>query len=122
LGEAHDQADIDAAIRHFERDPAACVVIDLSTVAYAGKVRMIERCLLAIGEMRRQRGFPHWVVLDEVHYSLHREGVAERASSTEDKGSCFVTYKSSWVRPSVTSEIDVLLFARTTAAHEVIHG
>jgi hypothetical protein len=119
LTEAHDQADIDTALRHFERDPAACVVIDLSTVADAGKVRMIERALLAIREMRRQLGFPHWVVLDEVHYSLHREGVAERASSTEDKGFCFVTYKSSWVRPSVMSAIDVLIFARTTAAHEV---
>jgi hydroxymethylpyrimidine pyrophosphatase-like HAD family hydrolase len=117
--EIHDQADIDAALRHFERDPAACVVIDLSTVAHTGKVRMIERCLLAIREMRRQLGFPHWVVLDEVHYSLYREGVPERALAAEDKGLCLVTYKSSWVRPSVMSAIDVLIFARTTAAHEV---
>lgn len=62
---------------------------------------------------------PHWVVLDEAHYSLHHEGVAERAFAAEDKGLCLVTYKSSWVRPSVMSAIDVLVFARTTAAHEV---
>ena len=48
----HPEADVDAAFRHFERDPAACVVIDLSALAHAGKVRTVERCLVAAGEMR----------------------------------------------------------------------
>ena len=57
--------------------------------------------------------------MDEAHYSLHREGVAERALAIEDKGFCLVTYKPSWLRPSATSAVDVLIVARATAAHEL---
>ena len=119
LVEARDEGAIDAAFRHFERDPAACVVIDLSTLGHAEKVRLIGRSFLAVREMRRRVGFPHWVMLDEVHYSLHREGVAERALAIEDRGFCLVTYKPSWVRPSVMRAVDVVILARTTASHEL---
>ena len=102
-----------------QRDPAACVVIDLSTLGHGEKVRLIERSFRAVREMRRRFGVPHWVVLDEVHYSLHQEGVAERALATEDRGFCLVTYKPSWVRPSVMRAVDVVILARTTASHEL---
>jgi hydroxymethylpyrimidine pyrophosphatase-like HAD family hydrolase len=120
LVEAHDAAAVDAAFRRFEADPAACVVIDL--VAFARlpkKVEMIERCLLAARDTRRRLGLPHWIVVDEAHYSLHREGVAERALAIEDKGFCLVTYKPSWLRPSATNAVDVLILARATGAHEL---
>ena len=117
--EGHDEAAVDAAFRHFERNPAACVVIDLAPLAHARKVKMIERCLLAARGMRQQIGLPHWIVLDEAHYSLHRDGVAERALAIENKGFCLVTYKPSWIRPSAMRAIDVLIGGRTAAAHEL---
>ena len=119
LTEARDEAAVDAACHHFERDPAACVVVDLSALHHHDKLRMIERSLRAAHEMRRRTGRPHWVVLDEAHYSLHREGIAVGALELEDKGFCLVTYKPSWVRPSVMDAVDVLALARTTAGHEL---
>ena len=48
--------------------PAAC-----------GKVEAIGLALNAVRDLRRRVGGPHWVVLDEAHYSLHGGGVGTRS-------------------------------------------
>jgi len=117
--EVRDRASLDEALAHFERDPAACVVADLSTLAHAPKLELIQAALERIGRSRRRSGLPHWVVLDEAHYSLHPEGVPDQAIGIEDKGFCLATYRPSWLRDSVVKALDVFILARTTAAGEL---
>lgn len=117
--EIQSKGAIEQALAPFDRDPAACVVADLSNLAHGDKVQGTETALLAIRDLRRRGGRPHWVVLDEAHYSLHREGVADAAVGFEDKGFCLATYKASWLRESVTQALDVVVLARTTAPEEL---
>jgi hypothetical protein len=104
---------------YFYRDPSACVVADLSTLPYATKVKMIERGLELVRETRRRLGLPHWIVLDEAHYSLHREGVAEHVLDMAEKGFCLSTYRGSWLRESVLQAIDSFILSRTTLPEEL---
>jgi hydroxymethylpyrimidine pyrophosphatase-like HAD family hydrolase len=117
--EVRDAPSMERAIVRFEHDPAACVVADLSALPHPSKVRVVEAGLQAIRDIRRRRGLPHWVVLDEAHYSLHSAGVAERAFGFEDKGFCLVTYRSSWLCASALGAMDILMLARTTIREEL---
>lgn len=110
---------IEGAIAHFEHDPAACVVVDLSRAAHPDKLAQIELALMGVRSLRRRTGLPHWVILDEAHYSLHREGVGEDVLALDTKGFYLVTYKASWLRPSVIAATDVFVLSRTTAPEEL---
>lgn len=117
--EVADRGDWERALERFDHDPQACVVLDLSTLPQARKVELMETGLELLREWRRRRGMPHWVILDEAHYSLHLDGVADRALGIEDKGFCLVTYRASRLRESVLKATDVFLFASTTAVEEL---
>ena len=110
---------LEAALVELEHDPAGCIVADLSSLEHARKLRIIARGLARIRELRARLGRPHWVVLDEAQYSLHREGVPEHAVGIEDKGFCLPTYRPSWIRDSVIKAVDVFLLGRTTARDEL---
>jgi hypothetical protein len=105
-----------AALRH---DPSVTVVADVSMAQHADKVRLVEAGLRRIRALRAERGFPHWVVLDEAHYSLHREGVAAEAFHPSEKGFCFVTHRASWLRPEVVESVDVFILAGTSRPEEL---
>jgi hydroxymethylpyrimidine pyrophosphatase-like HAD family hydrolase len=106
------------ALGLFERNPTACLVANLADLPHARKLKVIERGLAVIAELRARVGLPHWVVLDEAHYSLHQGGVAEATLALEHKGFCLATYRSSWLRPSVIRAVDVLILARTSRPDE----
>jgi hypothetical protein len=116
VGREGDWSDVLAAMRH---DPASTVVADVSTACHVEKVRLVEAGLRRIRGLRAARGFPHWVVLDEAHYSLHPDGVSADAFSPGEKGFCFVTHRASWLRPAVIDSVDVVVLARTTRAEEL---
>ena len=105
-----------AAMRH---DPTATVVADISSADHDGKVRLIETGLQWIRALRAARGFPHWIVVDEAHYSFHPGGVAAESFHSGEKGYCFVTDRPSWLRPAVVDSIDVFILARTTRREEL---
>jgi phosphoglycolate phosphatase-like HAD superfamily hydrolase len=117
--EVHDRASVERAIDRFPHDSSACVVLDLSALRHPKRVRLIEVTLKLAGALRGRIGLPHWIVLDEAHYSLHRHGVSETAIGLERKGVCLVTHKPSWLRPSVLQAIDTFVLARTTAPEEL---
>jgi len=117
--EVDDLRSLERALDRFGYDPQACVVLDLSVLPQAGKAELLEAGFRLIRERRRRCGTPHWVVFDEAHYSLHREGIADLAVGIQDKGFCLVTYRASWLRESVLRAIDVFLFARTSADAEL---
>ncbi|HLC43124.1 MAG TPA: HAD family hydrolase [Methylomirabilota bacterium] len=118
-GEIQDKASLERAVDQFDRNPLGSVVMDLASLPHAMKVRMIEKGLELVHLLRRGRGLPHWVVLDEAHYSLHREGVADRSIGLEDKGFCLVSYKGSWIRELVLKAMDVLILARMKIPEEL---
>ena len=117
--EIHDRSSLERALGQFERDPAACVVVDLSRLPHPRKVELIEHALELIQAQRQRVGFPHWVVLDEAHYSLHGDGVADPTIGIDRKGFCLTTYRPSWLRASVVKAVDVMVLARTTASEEL---
>ena len=117
--DARTHADVDDALARLERDPGASIIIDLSCLGHAGKVEAIGAALSAIRDLRRRRGRPHWVVLDEAHYSLHPGGVPDDDVGIADRGFCLVTYRPSWLRPGVLAALDVVISARTTEAAEL---
>jgi hydroxymethylpyrimidine pyrophosphatase-like HAD family hydrolase len=113
--EIRDRESVAQAVARFERDPSACAIMDFSALTHTQKVRLIEATLDLVRRLRRRLGRPHWVILDEAHYSLHPSGVHESAVGLDRKGFCLVTYKPSWLRPAVLSTVDMLACARTTA-------
>jgi hydroxymethylpyrimidine pyrophosphatase-like HAD family hydrolase len=117
--EVRDRTGWERALERFDHDPAACVVLDLSTLPLPEKLALVEAGLALIRARRRRQGTPHWVILDEAHYSLHPEGVADPVVGVEDKGFCLVTYRASRLREAVLKAIDVFVFARTTAPEEL---
>ena len=116
VGGEDDWSDVLAALRY---DPVATVVADVSAAAQADKVRLVEAGLRRIRTLRASRGFPHWVVLDEAHYSMHPEGVAPESFDPGEKGYCFVTHRPSRLRPAAVNSIDVFVFGRTTRTEEL---
>ncbi|MFI5324677.1 MAG: HAD hydrolase family protein [Candidatus Rokuibacteriota bacterium] len=117
--EVHEPADVDRALDAHRQDPAASTVLDLSTLPHAMKVTVIERALWKTREVRRSIGRPHWVLIDEAHYSLHDGGVAPDALDVADRGFCFVTYRPSWLRERIIRAVDLFVLARTTASDEL---
>lgn len=117
--EGRDPASVDGAAALLDRDPAACVVVDLGRLAHAEKLGLAETALARAAHLRRTRGRPHWVVLDEAHYLLHATGACAPPEILERRGILLVTCKPSWVRASVVAQMDVLLLARTTDPSEL---
>lgn len=114
-----DRRSMERALGRFERDPAACVVADLSELAHSDKVECLAAGLAAIRGLRGRFGLPHWVILDEAHYSLHAAGVAAERLGLGDKGFCLASYKGSWLADKVVQAMDVFVLARTTAPAEL---
>jgi len=111
--------DWDAALDVFERNPAGSVVADLSALPPDRQLDLVRRGLTVLRRLRALRGLPHWIVLDEAHYSLHEAGVPHDAAGLDAKGFCLVTYRPSGLRASVLDAIDLFVFGRTTAAAEL---
>jgi hypothetical protein len=117
--EVADPAAMHAAVNTLERDPGACVVADLSTRDHPEKLRLVEAALDRARRLRERLGRPHWIVLDEAHYSLHPGGVDPRALGLARQGVCLVTYKPSWLERSIVAGLDTLVLARTSAPEEL---
>jgi phosphoglycolate phosphatase (TIGR01487 family) len=110
--EVRDRQSIVQALGRFDKDPAAGVVLDLALLPHGEKLALVETALDLIRARRRHHALPHWVVLDEAHYLLDRDGVSDLAE--DDKGFCLVTYRTSCLRESVLRAVDALILARTT--------
>lgn len=117
--EIREPPEVEHALRVLERDPAASLILDLSGLAHVGKLETVERGLRLIRTLRRRFGRPHWVLLDEAHYTLHRSGVTDDFGIVEDRGFCLVTYRPSWLRAGIIAAVDIFVLARTTAPAEV---
>jgi hypothetical protein len=111
--------DVERALGLLERDPAASLVLDFSSLTHAKKLEAVEEGLRLVRALRQRVGRPHWVLLDEAQYTLHRSGVSRDLGIAEDRGFCLVTYRPSWLRDDIMAAVDIFVLARTTAAAEI---
>jgi hypothetical protein len=95
------------------------VVADLSVAPHSAQVALAASGLARLRRARERFGMPHWIVVDEAHYLLHRSGIPAASAGFEAKGVCLATYRASWLPPAVCAEMDVFVMGRTTDPDEV---
>jgi len=93
---------------HALRHPGSSVIIDLSHVHHAEKIRYAQALLPALATLRRRTGLPHRVVIDEAHYFLNAAPAHERLD-LKDSGYTLVTYRASHLPGAVLDASEVIL-------------
>ena len=96
------------------------VVADLSAAPHSAQVALAASGLARLRRARERFGTPHWIVIDEAHYLLHRSGIPAARAGLDAKGVCLVTYRASWLPLAVCAEMDVFVVGRTTDPDEVV--
>ncbi len=87
----------------------ASVVVDLSGVAADERADYLRVVLAAMEEERARTGLPHWVVIDEAHGPLGRDGTARAFVEPAARGYCLVTHQPADLCPEVLLGVDVLI-------------
>jgi hypothetical protein len=96
------------ALLHALQHAESSVVIDLSHVPHAEKVQYARAVLPVLSRLRRARGLPHRIVIDEAHYFLDGDD-AGRLLDLRDNGYTLVTYRTSHLPRAVLDASDVVL-------------
>lgn len=92
------------------------VVLNLSHLQHHEKSEYVQHHLPLVAEHRRERGYPHRILLDECHYFLgHSHG--KHLLDSQLDGYTLVTYRPSQLPKSVLKLIDVVAVTRL-AGHE----
>ncbi len=94
------------------------VVLNLSHLDHGAKCEYIEHHLPLVAQHRRERGFPHRIMLDECHYFLGG-ALGRRLLDFELDGYILVTYRPSQLPIEVLKEIDVIAVTRLAEQDEV---
>jgi len=106
--------DIARALRH----PDMSVVVDLSHVAYAEKVKYLYTLLPMLAALRRTTGLPHRIILDEAHYFLHEPNIRDLLDLNLGAYT-LVTYHLSGLHSEVRKAIEAIVVKRITDPSEV---
>ena len=95
------------------RTPETNIVLDLHALSMAEKTKYVAATLGTFEATRARHGKPHWVVFDEAHHMMPREGssVCDSFEVTPD-GLCLITFDASLVCPQACRQVRHLL-ART---------
>ncbi|QDT34767.1 HAD family hydrolase [Thalassoglobus polymorphus] len=94
------------------------VVLNLSHLDHGAKCEYIEHHLPLVAQHRRERGFPHRIMLDECHYFLGG-ALGRRLLDFQLDGYMLVTYRPSQLPIEVLKEIDVIAVTRLAEQDEV---
>ncbi|MCD0459523.1 HAD hydrolase family protein [Roseiconus lacunae] len=94
------------------------LVLNLSHLNHEEKCRYIQRHLPLVTQHRRERGFPHRIMLDECHY-FFREPSEQQLLDSELAGYTLVTYRPSQMQSDVLAKIDVVAVTRLAEHLEV---
>jgi hydroxymethylpyrimidine pyrophosphatase-like HAD family hydrolase len=102
------------ALRHAD----VSVIVDLSKIAHRDKCDYLRVLLPTLVGLRRTTGLPHKILLDEAHYFLSGDDVAQ-AIDCELAGYIFVTYRVSSLPAVVRNTSDaVVIVTRETDPEE----
>ncbi len=94
------------------------VVLNLSHLSYEDKCEYIQHHLPLVAEHRRERGFPHRVLVDECHYFLG-ESLAQPLLDQQLGGYTLVTYRPSQLAIEVLRSVEVVVVTRLAEHAEV---
>ena len=94
------------------------VILNLSHLQHHEKRNYIQRHMPLVAMYRRNRGFPHRILLDECHYFLDGSHNEEMMDPDLD-GYTFVTYRPSQLPSSVLKLIDVVAVTRMAEHQEI---
>ena len=94
------------------------VVLNLSHLQHQEKCDYIQHHLPLVADHRRERGFPHRILLDECHYFL--TGFHDlHLLDSQLEGYTLVTYRPSQLPESVLKLVDVVVVTRLAEREEV---
>ena len=85
------------------------VVIDMSRLSAAEKLRQAETYVKALQTLRRETGLPHWIVIDEAPQLMGMAGAID-ACGPASQGFCLVTHEPGTLPRSILDQMD-LVFA-----------
>lgn len=94
------------------------VVLNLSHLQHDQKREYIQHHLPLVADHRRERGFPHRIMLDECHYFLNG-GLGKQLLDFHLDGYTLVTYRPSQLPLEVLRSIDVVAVTRLAEHEEV---
>ncbi|MCA9075861.1 MAG: HAD hydrolase family protein [Planctomycetaceae bacterium] len=94
------------------------VVLNLSHLSHPEKCEYIQHHLPLVAEHRRERGFPHRILLDECHYFLANSEDQQLLDSKLDSYT-LVTYRPSQLPGNVLKSVDVVAVTRLAESEEV---
>ncbi len=94
------------------------VVLDLSHLDHHQKIEYVRHHLPLVNRHRRERGFPHRILLDECHYLLSGPE-NENLLDGELDGYTLVTYRPSQLPDSILKLVDVVAVTRLGEQAEV---
>lgn len=89
------------------RQNRGTVSVDLSLQTDATRDEFYDRVPAVLERLWVDRGLPHWIVLDEAHASLRRDGQPERLFDTNRKGHLLVTFDPTRLPDHVIDRLDV---------------
>jgi hypothetical protein len=96
--------------------PDVSAVIDLSRTPHAQKIAFVVWLLELLGDMRRNTGLPHRLLIDEAHYFLHDPS---KAAALHESGGCtLVTYRASGLHPDFLRASEAIFVTRESDARE----
>ncbi|QDV68788.1 phosphoglycolate phosphatase [Rosistilla carotiformis] len=94
------------------------VVLNLSHLNHAEKTDYIHRHLAIVAAHRRERGFPHRILIDECHYYFD-DSQSQTLLDTELDAYTLVTYRPSLLPKSVLQQMEVVAVTRLSEREEV---
>lgn len=93
------------------------VVLDLSLIGEAETTAYLRGLPREVNAHRETTGLPHWIIVDEAHGPMGRNGAARALFQPGTTGYCLVTYQHEHLGPEITGCIDhVIGLAGTGAA------
>lgn len=109
IGNQHYAPDV-SDIVHALDNPADNVVVNLLSVDLNERPAFLGRLVCALQDMRRTRGRPHWIVVDEAHHMLHPYWDETLEPEWSELGSIvLITVDPAEISRRVLSEIDLVL-------------
>jgi len=87
----------------------ASVVIDLSSLGRLEQVRYLDGLPAEVQAQRTTSGLPQWVMIDEAHTALGRDGAALAVFEPAAKGHCLVTWRPEDLSADALAGIDAVI-------------
>jgi hydroxymethylpyrimidine pyrophosphatase-like HAD family hydrolase len=105
-------------VERMVRYPDISTVIDLSRLGYEEKATYVGELLPRLAELRRRRGLPHWIVLDEAHYFL-KDWHTNPPVDLELAAYLLITYRPSQLSSELVKTLGSVIVTRLTDPGEI---